>query len=131
MPVRTRAALSAVVGIVAAVAVVACGLWQLAPLVGWDVTAAVFISWVLVTILPMRGPETAALAIWEDPGRAVADGLLLIAGVASLLAVGVLMLQAGNAEGLAKASQAGLGVVRDCQESTGSVRGSRWRGRRE
>jgi hypothetical protein len=61
MPVRTRAALSAVVGIVAAVAVVACGLWQLAPLVGWDVTAAVFISWVLVTILPMRGPETAAL----------------------------------------------------------------------
>jgi uncharacterized membrane protein len=113
MPVRTRAALSAVVGIVAAVAVVACGLWQLAPLVGWDVTAAVFISWVLVTILPMRGPETAALAIWEDPGRAGADGLLLIAGVASLLAVGVLMLQAGNAEGLAKASQAGLGVVRN------------------
>jgi uncharacterized membrane protein len=111
MSVRTRAALSAVVGIVAAVAVVACGLWQLAPLVGWDVTAAVFISWVLVTILPMRGPETAALAIWEDPGRAVADGLLLLAGVASLLAVGVLMLQAGNAEGLAKASQAGLGVV--------------------
>ncbi len=108
---RTRAVVAFAIGLVAAFAVGFLGHWQLAPLVGWDMTAVVFTTWILATILPLDGATTGALAGIEDPGRAVADGLLLFASVASLVAVGVFLVRAGSASGPAQTWQVGLGVV--------------------
>lgn len=109
--VRARATIAAGAGLVAALVTGFCGFWRLAPLVAWDVTALVYITWILVTIMPLTAADTAALAAREDPSRAATDGILLAASVASLVAVGVLIFNAGHAEGAAKVLQVGLGVV--------------------
>lgn len=108
---KARVGIAFIVGLIAALIVGFCGFWQFAPLAGWDVAALVYVISILVTVLPLSAEDTAALAAREDPGRATTDGLLLLASVASLVAVGFLIVKAGNAEGLAKALQVGLGVV--------------------
>jgi uncharacterized membrane protein len=61
--------------------------WQIGTLVGWDVAAAVYAAWSWATIWHRDPAATARLALREDPGRAIADALLLIASTASVLAV--------------------------------------------
>ena len=46
-----------------------------------------YVAWTWATIWHRDPTATARLALWEDPGRATADGLLLVASVASVLAV--------------------------------------------
>jgi uncharacterized membrane protein len=55
--------------------------------------------------------HTARQAVREDPGRAAADGLLLSASVMSLLAVGLVLVEAGNSSGAAKSLQAALSLA--------------------
>lgn len=111
MSVQARVGIAFGAGLVVAVGVGCWGYWPLAPLVAWDVTVLVYITSILITIMPLTADDTAALAAREDPSRAAADGLLITASVVSLVAVGVLIVRAGNAQGLAKALQVGLGVV--------------------
>ncbi|GAA1107506.1 DUF1345 domain-containing protein [Kribbella jejuensis] len=82
------------------VVAVAAGLtigWSYAPLAGWDVAALLFLVWIWLTIRRMDPAATSAHATREDPGRAFADLILLGAAVASLLAVGYLLIRASGA----------------------------------
>jgi len=111
MSARLHASIAALAGVCAAIAFTFFGPWQLAPLVAWDVMAVVYVTWVMVTVLRLTPQETASLAGREDPSRAATTGLLLLASVVSLLAVGVLIFRAGQAEGWVKLLQVGLGVI--------------------
>jgi uncharacterized membrane protein len=59
----------------------------------------------------MDATTTAAHATREDPGRTQTDLMVLIAAVASLLAVGFVLVQAGSAEAGAQDVLAAFGVV--------------------
>ena len=83
----TRVSVAAVAGIGTGTLVALPRSWQIGTLVGWDVAAAVYAAWSWATIWHRDPAATARLALREDPGRAIADALLLIASTASVLAV--------------------------------------------
>ncbi len=82
----------------------------LGPLVGWDAIALVYLIWVWASLARRDAHETAHLAVREDPNRALRDLLLLLAGLASLLAVGVI-LATGTRHGLTRDLYVLLGVI--------------------
>ncbi|MEV1288603.1 DUF1345 domain-containing protein [Micromonospora sp. NPDC049679] len=84
---------------------------RLAPLIGWDVTAAMYLAGAWLTIARLDSAATARLAVRQDPNRALADALLLIACLASLLAVGVVVGSAESGPGIDKTLHVALGVV--------------------
>ena len=94
----TRVATAAVAGACAGVLASLPGSWQIGTLVGWDVAAGVYVAWTWTTIWHRDPAATGRLALREDPGRATADALLLVASVASVLAV-ALAITAGRAGG--------------------------------
>lgn len=100
-----------VLGVVAAVVAGVLGSWSYAPLVGWDVAVLVFSGWVWAATARMDAPTTQAHATAEDPARASSDLIVLVAAVASLAAVGVVLVEASSAKGLTQGLLAGLGVA--------------------
>jgi uncharacterized membrane protein len=90
---------------------VAVHAWELAPMAAWDGIALVWLVATWAKVWPMDDESTAAHATSEDPGRSVTDTLLGIACLASLLAVGLVLVRAADAEGAAKAGLIGAGVV--------------------
>ena len=94
----TRVATAAAAGACAGALASLPGSWQIGTLVGWDVAAAVYLAWTWRTLWRQDPAATARLALREDPGRATADALLLVASVASVLAV-ALAITAGRAGG--------------------------------
>jgi uncharacterized membrane protein len=98
----------ALVGTVAAVVCGTLGAWDYAPLVGWDLAAATFTLWVWLAIGPLDADQTAAHARREDPDPAATDALTLAASVASLIAVGVVLVAASSAKGSKEWALAGL-----------------------
>lgn len=111
MRVGRRLAVSAVVGVLAAVVTWALGGATSAPALGWDAAAATFLSWTWWIIWPLDAADTASHATREDPSRATSDVLLLGAAVASLAAVALILAQSGGSKGVAGDLQAGLGVL--------------------
>ena len=69
---------------------------------GWDVAALVYILWIGVTLFRMNPAKTAAIASSEDPDRATADIIMLLASLASLGAIIIGLTQAGQAHGAEK-----------------------------
>jgi uncharacterized membrane protein len=108
---RFRVLVAAAAGTAAAGLLGAIGPWELVPLVGWDVAALTYLVWTWSTVWHLDAEHTARLAIREDPGRAAADALLLGASVVSLLAVGLVLVRAGNSSGAAKSLQAALSLA--------------------
>jgi len=107
----TRAATAAVAGVCAGVLVALPGSWQIGTLAGWDVAAGVYVAWTWATIWHRDPAATARLALREDPGRATADALLLVASMASVLAV-ALAITAGSVGGPGERDlRAGLAVA--------------------
>jgi uncharacterized membrane protein len=107
----TRVGVSVTAGACAGTLASLPGSWQTGTLVGWDVAAAVYVAWTWTTIWRLDPAATARLALREDPGRATADALLLVASVASVLAVG-LVITAGHAGGSgARDARAALAVA--------------------
>jgi uncharacterized membrane protein len=94
----TRVMTAVAAGIAAGAVASVPGGWQIGTLVGWDVAAAVYVAWTWATIWRRDPAATARLALREDPGRPTADALLLVASVASILAV-ALVITAGRAVG--------------------------------
>jgi uncharacterized membrane protein len=94
------------VGVVSAFTPAAIG----APLFGWIVAAGVFTVWTWLEIWPQDAASTAAHARREDPSRPIADLACLSAAVASLVAVGILLLGAGHAKGTVKLLEIGLSI---------------------
>jgi uncharacterized membrane protein len=100
-----------IVGVLVAILTGVLGGWPYAPLTGWDAAAMIFVVWVwTAAIAPMSSPQTAAHATREDPGTAATDLIVLIAAVASLAAVGLVLVQATSAHGGSQDLLAGTGV---------------------
>jgi uncharacterized membrane protein len=88
----------------------AAGAGRAAPLIGWDILALVFCGWVWSTVWRLDAESTARHANQEEPSRDLADLALLGAAIASLIAVGVVLLGAGSASGDLKYVEAGLAL---------------------
>lgn len=82
-----------------------------APLLGWIAAVALFLAWTWREIWPQNAEATAAHARREDPTRPVADLACLSAAVASLVAVGVVLVSAGNAKGATKLLEIALAIA--------------------
>ncbi len=108
---KTKVAVAALAGLVVALGIGGLLSWKVAPLAGWDMAAIIYVIWTWQTIWPLNGEVTAAHAVREDPSRGAADSVVLVAGLASLLAVGVLLAAGSSAGEPGRISLAGLGVV--------------------
>ena len=93
-------------GAVAAVA----GAGRAAPLIGWDILALVYGSWLWATVWKLDPESAEADARREDPSRDQADLVVLGAAIASLIAVGVVLFGASGASGNGKYLLAGLAL---------------------
>ncbi|MGH9054717.1 MAG: DUF1345 domain-containing protein [Acidimicrobiales bacterium] len=82
-----------------------------APLLGWIAAVAVFVVWTWWEIWPQNPEATAAHARREDPSRPIADLACLSAAVASLVAVGILLISAGNSKGATKLLEISLSIA--------------------
>ncbi|WP_052423759.1 DUF1345 domain-containing protein [Nonomuraea candida] len=105
--VRRCALTAAVGGLLAAGVAVAAVPLPYVPLIGWDAAAVVFLTVTWTRIARLDGRETAADVNREDPTRAGADVAVVIAAVASLAAVGNMIVQAETGAALV----VGLGVA--------------------
>jgi uncharacterized membrane protein len=85
--------------------------WQAAPLIGWSSAACVYLGWVWLTISRLDSAATSRLATREDPSVPVADLVILVAGLASLGAMGLVLVKAAGSHGTTKASLIALGVL--------------------
>jgi uncharacterized membrane protein len=107
----TRVATAVAAGIGAGLLAALPGSWQIGTLVGWDVAAGMYVAWTWATIWHRDPAATAQLALREDPGRAITDPLLLVASVASVLAVGLVITAGGTAGPGEQELRAGLAVA--------------------
>lgn len=107
----TRLVVSLLGGVVAGVAVATIGLGKLAPLIGWDVAVILYLIWTWTTVWRLDDTLTADFARREDPSRAVTDVTIIVASVASLGALGVVLVQAASSQGANRLWQVGLGVA--------------------
>ena len=108
---RTKLIVSFGAAVAAGTAAAVAGAGRAAPLVGWDILAAVYCGWVWFTVWPLDAQATASHATREEPSRELADLVLLGAAVASLAAVGAVLFRAGSASGNLKYLEAGLALV--------------------
>lgn len=106
----TRLGFSAAIGLVAGVLTAVFGDWIYAPSVGWDVLALWFTSTLWLGILRMSAETTARRATREDTSRPVSDVLTLCAAVASLAAVGIVLVRAHHSQGATQIGLATLGL---------------------
>lgn len=83
----------------------------LVPLIGWDAAALTYLAWTWAIIARMDAAQTVRHARAEDPSRPGADLLLLVSAVASLLAVGLVLVRAANLGGGAKLAHILLGTA--------------------
>lgn len=63
---------------------------------GWAALALTATVWMGVTVWPMDAAATRSHAVTEDPGRSVAALVAVIGSVASLGAVGIVLIQTGE-----------------------------------
>jgi uncharacterized membrane protein len=109
--VGVRVAVSLCSGVLSGLVVAIVGPWWLIPLSGWDIAALIFVSWMWRSLWSLDAADTANQARRENPRRAAADGLLLGASIASLIAVGLVLVRSGHTTGLSKALLVGLSVA--------------------
>lgn len=107
---RTRLLCCAAVGLLAGFIALTTGWAERAPLLAWIIAALGYVGSVLVSVLRYDAAATKHHALSENPGRAAADVVLLVTSVVSLAAVGVLILRASQAEGVAKLMDITLGL---------------------
>lgn len=97
---QNKLLIAASVGILAGATMAALGKWQVALLAAWDVAALTYVVWTWRTVLPMSAGITSKHAVREDPSRAVADTVVLVASIGSLLAVATMLAEAGSRTGV-------------------------------
>jgi uncharacterized membrane protein len=106
-----RIAIAFVAGNALALPIAALSSWWLFPLMAWDFACNIYECWVWGTIWGRDAADTARLAVRVDPTRAVADVLVQVAAIASLVAVGVVLGQAAQHNGAEQVLLAGVGVI--------------------
>jgi uncharacterized membrane protein len=80
-------------------------------LVGWNAAALIYLTWTWWIIWPLDHHRTANLAGRQDPSRPVRDALLLLSCVASLLAIGVVLVTSHRWHGASRDVGIGIGVI--------------------
>ncbi len=111
MQARNRLAVALGIGAVVGGVTGVFTAWQAAVLVAWTTAAAVVLAWNLRIIWPADAAETRQLAARVDDSRATADVTLLTSAVGSLAAVGLVLIKASRAAGIAKAGYVSLAVA--------------------
>jgi uncharacterized membrane protein len=106
---RFRVLVSAAAGLGVGAGLSAVAPWRYDLLAGWMTAAALFVTWMWLTIWPMSAPDTRRHACREDAGQATSDLVVLVAALASLGAVG-LFLSGGSSGGSGKDAVAALSV---------------------
>jgi uncharacterized membrane protein len=107
--VRTSCMIAA--GLVTAIVTGLAGFWVYAASLGWAVACTVYVLWIWLAMARMDGPRTKEHAETEDPARSTADTLLLIAAVASIVAMFVLLGQAHAGNAVHRTLLAALAIV--------------------
>ncbi|MBP2391279.1 DUF1345 domain-containing protein [Aeromicrobium fastidiosum] len=95
----THRYLARFVAMVVVAAVVGTGVtvlesWELGLVAGWAAACLLYVGWVWLVIGRMDAATTAEHARREDPARGVSELLILVASVASLVAVALLLVNA-------------------------------------
>ncbi len=106
-----RVVIMLVAGSAAAAVTVALGHWQLAPTIGWSIAALLYSAWVWIAIHGFDAAQTESHASREEPNRSVADGLVLLLGVASLASVAFVLIPAASSSGVERGLLAALALV--------------------
>ena len=99
---RTGTALLAA-AVTLVVTLVVGAAWPIALSASWGIAALVIVVWVWAHVGWMDEATTRTHARAEDFSRPVSDAAVLVASVASLVAVGYTVITAGNREGTTKA----------------------------
>jgi uncharacterized membrane protein len=121
-----RALAALAVGVVAGIGISLLADWHYGVLVGWMAGAAVFIGWTWITLWPMDAYSTARHASREDPGRALSDALVLLAALASLIAVASLLTVGGGERDMQAALSVGsVALAWACVHTLFSIRYAR------
>ena len=108
---RIRFAVALGAGVLAALGFSLALPASLALLLGWVVTTVVYLTWIWLTVRT-RGPEeTAEHAAAIDPDRLTTDWLLVVSAVASLVAVGFVLVRATAEQGPGEYAQVGLALL--------------------
>lgn len=106
-----RLAAMLVVGVVTGLASAALGIGIAAVVLGWAAACLTYLVWLWIAVGRLDGVQTRAHARREDPSRPTNHLLLVFACVASLAAVGILVVEANRASGVTAGLLAGLAVV--------------------
>lgn len=107
--VAIRILIAMVLGVAVAIAVGNTVGWRFA-LVGWVVTAGVYVVWTRLILGGMDAEETRRYVTREDPTRWIADVVVVSASVASLAGVGYVV-AAGTHAGAQAIAAAILGIL--------------------
>jgi uncharacterized membrane protein len=111
MNARNRLLMCLALGIIGFVVSYLFVEWQVAVLVGWDVTSAAFIA---IVYLGIHGKDAAATrrhAVAEDDSRTASEAILVGANIASLVSVAFALVAAGATHGAAKTAITTVVVV--------------------
>jgi uncharacterized membrane protein len=108
---RAKVAILGTVGLCVGALTALVVRWPIAPLVGWDLTAAGYAGWEWLTVRRMDAERTARQAVREDPSQPATDALLLLASVASLGAVALVIITAKSAGSAAQLAEVGLCIA--------------------
>jgi uncharacterized membrane protein len=99
---KTRLTIGAAAGVVVFGAAMSQTPWQVASLLGWDTTALILVTLVLLVVWQCDSAQTHDLARPEDNSRGATDVIVLCSGVASLVGVGLALVKGAHADGAAK-----------------------------
>lgn len=108
---RTKVVVAIAAGLVCGLAITLTGHGEFGLLVGWDVATLVYLVRAWMVIWPMDAEKTAQHAVRNDPTRRVAEVLLLVAALASLVSVGFVLARAAHTSGGSELLRVGLGVL--------------------
>jgi uncharacterized membrane protein len=109
-PAGRRVALAVPIGVAVGALALFIVPWQAAVLIGWSAAALFYVVGVWLTVEGFDAATTKKHAVREDPSVATTDLLVVSAGVASLAAVGLVLVKAGSAHGGTKAYLMVIGV---------------------
>jgi uncharacterized membrane protein len=84
--------------------------WAQAVLLAWDAAAAVYLISVWTSVSRLDAAKAKDVAASEDNSRTSSETLLLSASVASLVAVGFVLAEAGRADAGGRGALSGLAV---------------------
>lgn len=106
-----RTTIMLVGGMLTAAVVAVAGAWPYAFSAGWAVASAIYLVWTWSAIGRLDGPATREQASSQDPDKGTSHLLLVLAALASLVALAVLLSQSKSGAGMDKWLLALLGAV--------------------